>query len=132
MRAEFLDTNIILYLLDEGPKAMTAERLIAQGATISVQVLNETLVNCRRKAGMSWKEAGMFLDSLRALCQVLPLTPEIHEIGRALAERYRLSVYDAMIVAAALSNRCDTLYSEDMHEGLVIEGRLTIVNPFKK
>ena len=132
MRAEFLDTNVILYLLDEGPKADIAEKLVARGATISVQVLNETLVNCRRKAGMSWQEAGLFLDSLRSLCQVLPLTPEIHEIGRALAERYRLSVYDAMIVAAALSSQCGKLYSEDMHDRLVIEGQLTIVNPFKE
>ena len=132
MRAEFLDTNVILYLLDEGPKADIAEKLVARGATISVQVLNETLVNCRRKAGMSWQEAGLFLDSLQSLCQVLPLTPEIHEIGRALAERYRLSVYDAMIVAAALSSQCGTLYSEDMHDRLVIEGQLTIVNPFKE
>lgn len=132
MRAEFLDTNVILYLLDEDPKADIAEKLVARGAKISVQVLNETLVNCRRKAGMSWQEAGLFLDSLRNLCQVLPLTPEIHEIGRALAERYRLSVYDAMIVAAALSSQCGTLYSEDMHDRLVIEGQLTIVNPFKE
>ena len=131
MRAEFLDTNVILYLLDDGPKAEIAERLISSGAMISVQVLNETLVNCRRKAGLSWQEAGLFLDSLRALCPVVALTPQIHEIGRALGERYGFAVYDAMIVAAALSNECHTLYSEDMHDGLVVEGQLTIVNPFK-
>ena len=53
-----------------------------------------------------------------------------HDIGRALGERYGFSVYDAMIVAAALEHGCTTLYSEDMHDGLVIEGRLHIVNPF--
>ena len=131
MRAEFLDTNVILYLLDDGPKVEIAERLISSGAMISVQVLNEALVNCRKKAGMSWQEAGLFLDSLRTLCPVVALTPQIHEIGRALGERYGFSVYDAMIVAAALSNECHTLYSEDMHDGLVVEGQLTIVNPFK-
>ncbi len=47
-----------------------------------------------------------------------------------LAERYCLSVYDAMIAAAALTAECDTLYSEDMHDGLVIDGRVRIVNPF--
>ena len=80
---------------------------------------------------MSWQEAGLFLDSIRTLCPVVALTPEVHEIGRALGERYGFAVYDAMIVAAALQSQCSTLYSEDMHDGLVVEGQLSIVNPFK-
>ena len=131
MSVEFLDTNVLLYLLDEGPKADRAERLIATGAMISVQVLNETLVNCIRKAGLSWDEAGIFLHGIRAICPVVPLTQETHDIGRALAERYGFSVYDAMIVAAALEHSCTTLYSEDMHHGLLVEGQLKIINPFK-
>ena len=51
MSAEFADTNVVLYLLDDGPKADRAEVILGQGPRISVQVLNETLVNCRRKAG---------------------------------------------------------------------------------
>lgn len=131
MTANFFDTNIILYLLGDGPKAELSEALIAKQGMISVQVLNETLVNCLRKAGMSWQEAGQFLDGIRLLCPVVDLTPETHDIGRALGERYGFSVYDAMIVAAALQNGCTTLYSEDMHDSLRVEDQLTIVNPFK-
>ena len=130
MSAEFLDTNIILYLLDDGPKADVAEQILARRGMISVQVLNEALVNCIRKADMSWDEAGFFLDGVRRFCVVCDLTLETHDIGRALGERYRLSVYDAMIVAAALENGCETLYSEDMQNGLVVERRLRIMNPF--
>ena len=130
MSADFYDTNVILYLLDEGPKADIAERLLAQKGMISVQVFNETLVNCRRKAAMSWEEAGMFLTGIRSLCQVCDLTPEVHDIGRALGERYGFSIYDAMIVAAALCNNCTRLYSEDIHDGLLVEGKLQIINPF--
>lgn len=54
MSAEFVDTNIVLYLLDDGPKADRAEAILGQGPRISVQVLNEAMVNCRRKAGRSW------------------------------------------------------------------------------
>ena len=131
MSADFLDTNIILYLLDDSPKVEVAERIISKNAMISVQVLNETLVNCIRKAGMTWQDAGSFLDSICMLCSVVPLTPETHQIGRALGERYGFSVYDAMIVAAALQNQCATLYSEDMQHGLLVEERLRILNPFK-
>ena len=130
MRAEFLDTNVILYLLDEGPKADIAETLVARGATISVQVLNESLVNCRRKAGLSWEEAATFLEGMRALCPVEDLTVQTHDVGRALAERYGFSIYDAMIVASALVAGCTTLWSEDMQDGLLVEGQLCIVNPF--
>ena len=130
MSAEFADTNVVLYLLDDGPKADAAEAILAQGPRISVQVLNEALVNCRRKAGLGWEEAGSFLAGIRALCPVEDVTLRTHEVGRALAERYRLSIYDAMIVASALISDCTTLWSEDMQDGLLVEGRLRIRNPF--
>ena len=130
MNAEFVDTNVILYLLDDGPKADRAEEVLKQGPLISVQVLNETLVNCRRKAGLSWPEATTFLESIQSVCPVVDLTMQTHQVGRALAEKHQLSVYDAMIVAAALIAGCTTLWSEDMHGGMVIEDQIRIVNPF--
>lgn len=130
MSAEFADTNVVLYLLDEGAKADRAEAILARGPRISVQVLNEALVNCRRKAGLDWEETGDFLAGVRALCPVEELTLQTHEVGRALAQRYGFSVYDSMIVAAALIAGCDTLWSEDMQDGLLVEGRLRIANPF--
>lgn len=130
MSGDFIDTNVVLYLLDDGHKADRAEALVANGPRISVQVLNEAAVNCRRKAGMSWEETGAFLAGITALCPVEDLTLQTHEVGRALAERYGFSVYDAMIVAAALIAGCSTLYTEDMHDGLLVEDQLRLVNPF--
>ena len=130
MSAEFADTNIVLYLLDDGPKADRAEEILGRGPRISVQVLNETLVNCRRKAGLGWDETGRFLAGIQALCPVEGLTLQTHEVGRALAERYGVAIYDAMIVSAALIAGCTTLWTEDMQDGLVVEGQLLLVNPF--
>lgn len=130
MSADFADTNILLYLLDQGPKAERAEAVLAQGPRISVQVLNEALVNCRRKAGLDWEEAGAFLAGIQAVCPVEPLTLRTHEVGRALAERYGFAIYDAMIVAAALIAGCTRLWTEDMQDGLLVEGQLRLVNPF--
>ncbi|MBO9456553.1 PIN domain-containing protein [Paracoccus sp. R12_1] len=130
MSAEFADTNVVLYVLDEGPKADRAETILGQGPRISVQVLNETLVNCRRKAGLSWEETGAFLEGLRTLCPVEELTLQTHDVGRALAESYGFSIYDAMIVGSALIAGCATLWSEDMQDGLLVENQLRIVNPF--
>jgi len=130
MSGNFVDTNVVLYLLDDGPKADRAEAVLAQGPRISVQVLNEAMVNCRRKAGLSWDETNIFLSGIMALCPVDDITLHTHEVGRALAERYGFSVYDAMIAAAALIAGCSTLYTEDMQDGLLVEGQLRLVNPF--
>jgi predicted nucleic acid-binding protein len=130
MSAEFADTNVVLYLLDDGPKADRAEDILGQGPRISVQVLNEAMVNCRRKAGLSWEETGAFLAGVQSLCEVEALSVQPQLVGRALAEKYQLSVYDAMIVSAALIAGCTTLWSEDMHDGLLVEDQLRVVNPF--
>ena len=57
-----------------------------------------------------------------------PITVETHETGLALTERYDFSIYDAMIAASALHAECDTLWSEDMHDGIVIQDRLRSAN----
>jgi len=131
MPGSFFDTNILLYTISsDADKADRAERLINEGGTISVQVLNEIANVAWRK--MRFSRGGMhrLLARVRQLLPVIPLTIEIHETSLVLAERYGLSVYDAMIAAAALVAGCDTLWSEDIQHGLVIEGRLRVVNPF--
>ena len=127
----FLDSNVVLYLLsDETIKADRAESLLKCKPVISVQVLNEVTNTCVRKLGMSWRETGEFLELARGFCKVVPLTIDVHDRARQVAERHRLSLYDASIVAAALLEGCRTLYTEDMHHGLVIEGSLHMLNPF--
>ena len=128
----FFDTNVLLYLLSkDAAKADRAEALLASGGIVSVQVLNELTNVARRKMQMSWTETHAFLNMLRALLTVHPLTVEIHETGLKLAERYGLSTYDAMIAASALHAGCDTLWSEDMQYGMALAEGLRIVNPFQ-
>ena len=131
MAGRFVDTNVILYLASsDAQKADRAEAVLAQGGTISVQVLNEIANVLRRKMRMSWPDTHVFLQMIQALLILEPVTVATHEMGLTVSERYGLSIYDAMIVAAALLAECDTLISEDMQDGLVIDDRLRIVNPF--
>ena len=132
MPGSFFDTNVLLYVASGDPaKADRAEELIGAGGIISVQVLNEITNVARRKMGLSWTETRAFLSMLRGLLPVQPLTVEIHETGLAFAERYGLSIYDAMIAASALHADCDTLWSEDMQDGIVLDERLRIANSFR-
>jgi predicted nucleic acid-binding protein len=132
MPGSFFDTNVLLYIASGDPaKADRAEELIGAGGTISVQVLNEIANVARRKMGLSWTETRAFLSTMRSLLPVHPLTIEIHETGLAVAERFGLSTYDAMIAASALHADCDTLWSEDLQDGLALADRLRIVDPFR-
>jgi predicted nucleic acid-binding protein len=131
MPGRFFDTNVILYLTSPDlAKAARAEQLLADGGGISVQVLNEAANVLRRKFRRSWPETHVFLSALRGLVTVYPVTTETHEAGLGIAERYGLSLYDSMIAAAALYAECNTLWSEDMQHGMVLEGGLRILNPF--
>jgi predicted nucleic acid-binding protein len=132
MPGSFFDTNVLVYIASGDPvKADRAEAIIGIGGVISVQVLNELTNVARRKMLLSWPEIRNFLSVLRSLLTVQPITVETHETGLALAERYNLSTYDAMIVASALHADCKTLWSEDMQHDMEFDEGLRIVNPFR-
>ena len=132
MSGDFLDTNVLLYLLSEDTeKADRAEALVREGGAISVQVLNEALNVMRRKLKMSWREAREFLALIRGLLDITPVNLETHELGLDFAERYGLSIYDSMIAAAAALNGSARLWSEDMQHGMQIGEGLGVENPFR-
>jgi hypothetical protein len=89
-----------------------------------VQLLNEIANVTRRKMGMSWPETRAFVSLMRGLLPVQPVTIELHETGLRLAARHGLSIYDAVIAASALHTDCDTLLSEDLRDGMVLDGLL--------
>ena len=127
----FFDTNILVYAIsDDAAKIRRSEEILSAGGIISVQVLNEFANVARRKHRRDWARIRAVLADFRATLRVETITLETHERGLALAERYGFAVHDAMIVAAAALAGCATLYSEDMHDGLVI-GDLTLRNPYK-
>lgn len=132
MSKPFIDSNVVLYLLSgDAAKADRAQALLAAGAIISVQVLNEVTSICVRKLKMPWQEIDALLLAVKAACEVLPLTVATHEKAVELAKRFQLSFYDANIVACAVNSAATVLLTEDMHHGLQIDG-LTLKNPFKE
>jgi predicted nucleic acid-binding protein len=138
MSANFLDSNVLVYLLDEGDaaKRTAADRLVRAGleagdAHISFQVIQETLNVITRKlqTPVTPEDARRFLDEvLVPMWRVMP-TQKLYEHALDIQARYRYSFYDALIIAAALTAGCTRLYSEDLQHGQRIEG-LTIENPF--
>ena len=126
----FFDTNVLLYLLSkDAAKADRAEALLASGGVVSVQVLNEFASVALRKLATTIPEIREILSTIRAVCIVKPLDIETHELGLDMAERYGFSIYDGLIVAAAIRDGCSILYTEDLQQGQAID-QLMIRNPF--
>ena len=127
----FFDTKVLLYLLSsDTEKSDRAEQLLSAGGVISVQVLNEFASVASRRLKMSIEEIREVLTTIRAVCTVVPISEETHDEALRLAERYGLSIYDSLIVAAALIAECNTVVSEDMQDGQVLDRRVKIRNPF--
>ena len=127
----FLDTNILIYAFAQGdPKGAIAEGLLAEGGTISVQVLNEFVNVSRRKLRLDWEQIDERIALVKSLLEpVAPLTVDVHDHARALAREHQFSFFDALIVASALAAGAPVLLSEDMQHSRVISG-LRICNPF--
>jgi predicted nucleic acid-binding protein len=128
----FFDTNVLLYLLSgDHARAGRAEKELSSGGVVSVQVLNEFASVASRKLQMSIAEIREVLTAIRAVCTIVSIGEETHDLGLQIAERYGLSVYDSMIVASALLAECKTLISEDMQDGQTFHGRIRVRNPFR-
>jgi predicted nucleic acid-binding protein len=127
----FLDSNVLLYLADADPaKANRAEALLIEGGIVSAHVLGEvTNVMRGRRWKRPWAQVHAQLATIRANTFVMPVTDETHMRGVKYAERYQLQFFDALHIASAVLAGCQTFWTEDMHNSLVIDG-LTIRNPF--
>ncbi|WP_420629954.1 PIN domain-containing protein [Candidatus Leptofilum sp.] len=132
----FVDANIWLCAFVTGQdeaKSRKAQELVLtyqENLVISTQVINEVCVNLLRKAGMQEESVRKVIHAFYRRYKVHGLEDSILITASALRQRHSLSYWDSLIVAAALFADASVLYSEDMQDGLVIDGRLTIKNPF--
>ncbi len=129
----FLDTNILVYAYSnsELEKQSVARKLIVEkNGQISTQVLQELVNTVTKKFNFSLS------DAKKAVVECCN-NSSLHINGDStivkaceLAEIYKYSFYDCLIISAALESGCKVLFTEDMHHNQIIEERLTIVNPF--
>jgi predicted nucleic acid-binding protein len=131
----FVDTNVLLYAFDQAdPKKQAAARAwrselwINKRGRTSVQVLQEFYANIVRKWPSAREQARSEIRNLLAW-HPLPMDAELLTRGWQLQDRYRLSFWDSLIVAAAKSSACKFLLTEDLQTGQDFDG-VMVVNPF--
>lgn len=134
----FLDTNVLVYCYDRRePRKQTRALEIMQGAwrpidvVLSTQVLQEFYVVVTRKLAnpISAEHAEEAVAELAAL-PVVPCDAALVRTSIALARRYQLSLWDALILEAARTGSCECVLTEDLQDGLQVEG-VRVENPFR-
>lgn len=128
----FADSNIILYLIDDTNKEKReiALSLVNQFPGISPQVVFEVINVCLRKYKLDKATTLSFIDFLLTTTVLQIENKDVVQSALRLYNKYSLQPFDSKIAATALHAGCSILYSEDMQNGLVIDDRLKIVNPF--
>jgi predicted nucleic acid-binding protein len=131
----FVDTNVVVYAHDrmdpvkcERARALLVAHALDGSLTVSTQVLQETYAVLVRKALVEPAKALFAVETLAASRVVGSNAGFVLDALR-LAQRHQLSVWDALIVQAALAAGCATLFSEDLQAGQRF-GNLEVVNPF--
>lgn len=125
----FLDTNVLVCAYGEGEHTERALGLLAEPSRSAFR----PSTNLRWPHGASSRWIGGQSDRRSSRLSFWPNVTELHDLKQAvrLAERYGFAFFDAVMIATALTADCLTFYSQDLHHGLVIEDRLTILNPFR-
>ena len=132
----FLDSNILVYssLQDDKEKHDIVLNLWRQlegnFIFVSTQVVNEVYVSLLKHA-LTDKDIQNIVLKIIDVCNVSVITIDSIKSAWKLKKQYNLSYWDSLIVAAAMENNCDILYSEDMQDRQTLEDKLKIINPFK-
>ena len=132
MRSEcFLDTNVLLHAVRNGPDCDLALDGFERGGITSVQVLSEFTMIARDMLGRSWTEINQAVSLFKILCpKPLPVQMSTYEVAVDLLQQEALTPRDALIAASALLAGCRWLLSDMATDGRVISKQVTVRNPF--
>lgn len=131
----FLDANILVYAQDSRApeKQRTSREIVARLAAdadgvISTQVMQEFFVAATRKLGVPPLAAKGVLKTL-SVFEIVQVSPALVHEAVDCSILNQMSFWDALILAAASSAGCATVFSEDLSAGQAILG-VKVQNPF--
>ncbi len=128
----FFDANILAYIYDsaEPEKCWIAIELLPKAhAVASTQVVGELSNVLSGKFHFSWSAIAEVISQVTAKVTIHTVSSSTIFKAIALAERYKYSYYDSLILASAIEPCCSVLYSEDFQHDQLIEG-VRITDPF--
>lgn len=136
----FVDTNILVYLFDSGEtvkhtkiKKVIEEKLKDSKLFISAQVVNEFINIVTRKISspLPFEKLNEVIDFLNDIFIITPVNFNTIKSAISIKTGYNFSYWDSLIIASALENGCNLLFTEDLKHSMLIEKQLMILNPLK-
>ncbi|MCL2446647.1 MAG: PIN domain-containing protein [Oscillospiraceae bacterium] len=131
----FLDTNILLYPFDSSNDGSAKGEVCLSfygryNCCTSIQALHEFCFVCTNKWKQDEAVVAQAVEEIRNVCHVGMVTLSTLYSALHIRNRYRYRYFDCLMLASALEFGCEYFISEDLAHGQVIDGRLTITNPF--
>jgi predicted nucleic acid-binding protein len=130
----FIDSNILLYAYSKSEplkRHACTEALVNEYCCTSTQAINEFCNVCIKKWYLTATETACAVNEISLFCKVYWVYNSTIKKALQLNEKYRYSYYDCLMLASAIENGCDKVFSEDMQDGQIIEDRLRIINILK-
>jgi len=131
----FVDTNILVYLFsvnsaDEPKRQCAYDALEQHECLISTQVINEFCNFCVKKTKTPKEKIQEYISQIREYCGLTYVDEDTIDQALEIHTKYGYSYYDSLMISSALESDCKYLLSEDLADGQVIDGSLTIKNIF--
>lgn len=127
-----IDSNILIYAFghQNEVKKRVAKAIISDCQAVSIQTINQTVFILQKKFNYTIIELEEIIQFFKDNFLIRDLTVNILENTMHVMNTYKYSFWDSMMLASALVNNCEVIYSEDMHHNQIVENRLKIINPF--
>jgi predicted nucleic acid-binding protein len=130
----FVDTNVLVYFIsDEKNKKLRAREIMfsSEEIYVSSQVISEFVSVCFSKNLLKTDAIASVTSHFLEAFNFAPIQESTIKKALQIKKKVHYSFWDSLVVASSIENNCSVLYSEDMQKGQLIEGKLTIINPFK-
>jgi predicted nucleic acid-binding protein len=129
----FADSNVPIYaysMSDPVKQQKARAAILDNECVVSTQVLNEFCNVCLKKLRLPASIIQRDIKELVEICELVYIDEKTVQLALDIQARYGFSYYDSLVVASALENKCEYLFSEDLSDGQIIDG-LIIKNIFK-
>lgn len=130
----FVDTNILVYFISSDKKKKLKARDIifsSEDVYVSSQVISEFVSVCFSKNLLGHDDITSLTNHLMEALSFAHIEKTTIKKALQINKKSNYSFWDSLIIASAIENNCSKLYTEDMQDGQIIDGKLAIINPFK-
>lgn len=128
-----IDTNVLLYAYDNKDlnKQDKAISILLKRPFVTQLVILEFIRVIERKMKMEKKEiTKLIIKVISELVNPLSQHSDVYSYANFLTQKYNYGLSDILVISDSILNNCSILLTEDMCNGMIVDKKLKIINPF--